>query len=624
MRGIGARPDGAESSGSVRFSALTIVGLLVLVVGAPAGTPSSGSGPLSASSAASFVRTAIDSNATFPDIVGTARGNRFVILQSWKKDLARQLKAADPNVKVLAYKNFSFVACDEYSDGQYVPQGVRCPDVNANHPDWFLTDALGTRINSSGYPWLWLLDVGNRAYQDAWADAVVAEARADGWDGIFLDDVDPTVRYHVEPTRVARYPTDAEWRAATSSMVANVGPRIQAAGLLAIANVCCVRDHGSVWRDWLPSLSGAMDEMFTKWGNDPASGFVWDWGANGWSAQLEEVREAEAQGKYFLGIAHSRSTDARAAAYGLGTMLLAAQSRSSFALAEDYTNETRFPVYQRALQLGAPSGAHFRVGTAYRRNFSSGTVVVNASLATVQVPLGGEYVALDGTHITSVTLGATSAAILLTAPDPGGDDDPPPGDTTPPETTITAAPPRNSRSSSAMFSFAANEPGARFQCRLDGAPFADCASPTTYSGLPGGGHTFAARAIDAAGNVDATPATHSWRVKAANEGGGVLFTTSAAHASTAARPGLARRIRLRLSGRVFAGVGGRPASQVTLYRRSTRGWRAFVRLRTGATGRFRVERRIRIASRSLRVRAVAASSGLTVRSRVLVVRVRVG
>ena len=607
----------------MRLSVLAGLAGLVLALGAPSGASSAD--VLTTGQHAGFVRTAIDSNATFPDIVATARGNQFVILQSWKTDIARQLKAANPNVKVLAYKNMSFVSCDEYSGGQYVPQGVRCPDVNANHPDWFLTDPAGARLSSSGYPWLWLLDVGNRAYQDVWAANVIAEARADGWDGVFLDDVNPTIRYHVDPARVTRYPTDAAWRAATGSMLANVGPQIRAAGLLAIANVCCARDHGTVWRDWLPSLSGAMDEMFTKWGNDPAVGFVWDWGAGGWSDQLEEVREAEAQGKYFLGIAHSRSTDARAAAYGLGTMLLASQGRSSFALAENYTNETRFPVYDRAQQLGAPTGAHFRAGAAYRRNFTAGTVVVNPSLAPVTVALGGEYLTESGARVTAVTLGATSASVLLSAggsePPPPPPPPPPPRDVVPPETTITAAPPGNSRSASASFSFVANEPDVQFQCRLDGAAFAACSSPTTYTGLAAGSHTFAVRAIDAAGNVDPTPATHTWRARPPKGSSAFLFTSSFAQARVPA--GDVRGVRLRLSGRVLTRVSGGTLARVTLYRRTARGWRAFARVRTSASGRFRVERRLRTSARSLRLRAVGVSSGLTVRSGVVVVGVRV-
>ncbi|HEX9696471.1 MAG TPA: hypothetical protein VGB64_09200, partial [Actinomycetota bacterium] len=82
-------------------------------------------------------------------------------------------------------------------------------------------------------------------------------------------------------------------------------------------------------------------------------------------------------------------------------------------------------------------------------------------------------------------------------------------DSTAPETTIASAPPLFSNSSSATFTFTASETAA-FACALDGGAFSACVTPVSYGGLPDGSHTFAVRATDAAGNVDATPASHTW------------------------------------------------------------------------------------------------------------------
>jgi hypothetical protein len=84
-------------------------------------------------------------------------------------------------------------------------------------------------------------------------------------------------------------------------------------------------------------------------------------------------------------------------------------------------------------------------------------------------------------------------------------------DTTPPETTITSAPTGTLGSASASISFS-SEPGARFECALDGAPFADCTSPTSYGELAHGAHAFDVRALDAAGNLDPSPARATWAV----------------------------------------------------------------------------------------------------------------
>jgi hypothetical protein len=68
-------------------------------------------------------------------------------------------------------------------------------------------------------------------------------------------------------------------------------------------------------------------------------------------------------------------------------------------------------------------------------------------------------------------------------------------------------------STTAAFEFVASEPGARFECRLDGGAWLTCTSPRSYANVPIGPHVFEVRAIDPAGNVDPTPAQHPWTVE---------------------------------------------------------------------------------------------------------------
>jgi hypothetical protein len=89
---------------------------------------------------------------------------------------------------------------------------------------------------------------------------------------------------------------------------------------------------------------------------------------------------------------------------------------------------------------------------------------------------------------------------------------PPPPDTTPPQTTITAGPAGEVASSTATFEFTSSESPSSFECSLDGAAFANCSSPTSYTGLGAGAHSFGVRATDGAGNTDPTPAQRSWTV----------------------------------------------------------------------------------------------------------------
>jgi hypothetical protein len=89
---------------------------------------------------------------------------------------------------------------------------------------------------------------------------------------------------------------------------------------------------------------------------------------------------------------------------------------------------------------------------------------------------------------------------------------PPPTDTTPPETTIVSGPSGTVKQKDARFTFS-SEPNSTFECKLDGAAFSACVSPTRYTGLVNGFHTFEVRATDAAGNTDPSPASRAWIVQ---------------------------------------------------------------------------------------------------------------
>ena len=90
-----------------------------------------------------------------------------------------------------------------------------------------------------------------------------------------------------------------------------------------------------------------------------------------------------------------------------------------------------------------------------------------------------------------------------------------PADTTPPNTSIVRGPPSSTTATSAIFSFKSAESGSSFECKRNSVnQFRPCASPLGYAGFIVGPDRFYVRAVDAAGNVDRTPATWSWTVEA--------------------------------------------------------------------------------------------------------------
>jgi len=88
-------------------------------------------------------------------------------------------------------------------------------------------------------------------------------------------------------------------------------------------------------------------------------------------------------------------------------------------------------------------------------------------------------------------------------------------DTVAPTASITSHPLDPSPGKSAAFRYSSNEVGSKFECRLAPleASFSACATqPKTYANLADGAYEFEVRAIDAAGNAQATATVFGWTV----------------------------------------------------------------------------------------------------------------
>ncbi|MDQ3981816.1 MAG: hypothetical protein M3271_03940, partial [Actinomycetota bacterium] len=148
-----------------------------------------------------------------------------------------------------------------------------------------------------------------------------------------------------------------------------------------------------------------------------------------------------------------------------------------------------------------------------------------ATFEFVSTEAGTFECSLDGAPFTGCTSPQSYPAVTegshefkVRAIDPVGNVDASPAsdqwtvDLTAPDSSISAGPSGTVASKEATFSFTSNETGSTFECSLDGAAFASCSSPQSYTGLADGGHTFEVRATDVAGNLEGSPAQRSWSV----------------------------------------------------------------------------------------------------------------
>jgi hypothetical protein len=332
---------------------------------------------------------------------------RLMILQYYDKRFIPRLKAANHDLKVLMY-------VDMMSSDPRDPHGAAdwagYPDAIANHPDWFLRDRDGSRLVFKDYPTSRVMDVGNRHYQDAGAARVISIARAYGFDGVFLDSANASLRWVIAGGEAAcvTYPTTARWQAAVHSFLSNIGPRLRRAGLLVLANIGGSTITPGLWQRWNAFMDGAMEESFTNGGTGPDSI------ANGqWPAKLKNAQWSEKNGK--ISLSHALTPTRRGARYGLATMLLVARRHGLFSASVDYTSEVWWPEYGTASSLGRPIG-RYRVlpNGVYRRDFTNGVVLVNPRVRRARtVRLGGTYSGSGLHEVTAASLLPTSGVVLL-------------------------------------------------------------------------------------------------------------------------------------------------------------------------------------------------------------------
>jgi arylsulfatase A-like enzyme len=141
--------------------------------------------------------------------------------------------------------------------------------------------------------------------------------------------------------------------------------------------------------------------------------------------------------------------------------------------------------------------------------------------STFDCALDGAGFQTCGSSYTTPALSAGAHSLQVRAVDPGGNRDTSPAtaswtvDTGAADTHLTldgTQPRKLSDQSNTTFTFTGSQNAARFNCTLDGVVDSNCTSPTSYSGLADGKHTFSVRAFTNGSRGDPTPPSYSWQV----------------------------------------------------------------------------------------------------------------
>ena len=333
-----------------------------------------------------------------------AQFDLLVLSSCTNPDVAR-IKALNPSIIVIAYKDV--MAMHKVDDDW--------GEVDA-HEDWFLHDINGNRFQRP--PWNWYaMDVGNPGWRMHYANYV--KRMLDNYpalDGIFADDTWKIFWYDGWNVPKEQIPADIgpRWYSDMLGMISFVKSTI--GNKLLIVNT---QDNDN----YVDACDGKMNEGFAHpswWSLDEFHDEWYDW-----KGKVESLKDISQRGKYYL--AHSGTiipenpTEAdldkvhNMMIYCFASYLLGVNGeKATFGFNTISSKDGSRGYYSEFdVSLGSPVNEYYLIGSVYARDFAYGKVLVNPTTSLYTVYLDSEYKTLDGQIVSSITLAAHTAIILL-------------------------------------------------------------------------------------------------------------------------------------------------------------------------------------------------------------------
>jgi hypothetical protein len=312
--------------------------------------------------------------------------------------------------------------------------GCGCSDshfydtIVASHPEWRLRDASGnlvsTFVDQLGTGRQIAIDIGNPGLVDAWVSWALAAVNRYGWDGVFADNVTRGIFYNwsavpVNPRTGTQY-TTAGYRRDLLAALQRIRAAFDARGKIFIGN------HTGAWEAFDDPL--IRQQMLAMHGLEIEGCFLTPDGffaESDWISQTAYLAFANQHGVLTMcnGVGDTNGSVSRRT-FLLASYMLTKEGLSNVA----EVNTTGQWWGDLGLDLGAPTGHYACLdpgaglaaasdcpspGKIYVRDWERGLVLVNPTAGTtVTVPLGGTF-RLNGSPVSSVTLGPQSAAVLV-------------------------------------------------------------------------------------------------------------------------------------------------------------------------------------------------------------------
>lgn len=293
-----------------------------------------------------------------------------------------------------------------------------------NHPEWILHDQSGNWLYvpfgcSSGTCAQYAADIANPAFRAAWISHVVELVNDSKYPGVFIDDVNMELRVSdgsgnpVAPidSNSGQPMTYDAWRNYVATFLEQIRAAVPNAKLM----------ENTIWFSAPTGVPGpdpaiqrqiaTADTITLERGvaSDPGlTGGTGFWSVYAFFNYIDQIHAA-GKGVYFL----QYGLDAAGLQYGLASYFLISNGKDS--IGDGVTTPDNW-WHGYDAELGTPLGPRTYNNGVFARDFTGGKVLLGEpGLSPRTVDLGGSYTTLDGTPVTSVTLGGSQGYVLLAA-----------------------------------------------------------------------------------------------------------------------------------------------------------------------------------------------------------------
>lgn len=294
---------------------------------------------------------------------------RVALLQPWETERAARMKAARPDLTLLAYKCLS--STRSYEPGPVYSSGLSFAEADAEGERWFGHRLDGSRIEWNTYPGHWQMAVWDESYQDRWIANVVGELGGSPFDGVIADnDVFDDYYGLCPPIEGGRQLADL--RAALDGFVPRVGRSLNDIGKILVPNIAESRRDPGRWERHA-AFGGGYEEVWL--GYEPETWF------DHWTV-VAQAPQVAGPGLTILRTASDGTNDHPNFRYAAAAFWVFGGGDGGAFTATSHDGYDATPwIPEQDFDLGRPVRSARRRGNGVSREFTDGWAAINMSSA---------------------------------------------------------------------------------------------------------------------------------------------------------------------------------------------------------------------------------------------------